>query len=223
GLGLGITEQVVRWNSTGTPSFVNVAYLIVILGALMLQRGKLSRAVEGATSSWSSSSVVKAIPRELKDLPEVRWVKVGLIALVSFLFIVLPAGWTSSQQLLAAVAITWGMVAVSLVILTGWGGHISLGQFGLVGVGAIVAGNLTARAHTDFFVALIAAGLAGAAAALLVGLPALRIRGLFLAVTTLAFAIALDSYFFNPDKFSSILSINVVRPWLWKRFNLENN
>jgi branched-chain amino acid transport system permease protein len=223
GLGLGITEQVVRWNSSGTPSLVDVAYLVVILGALLLQRGKLSRAIEGVTSSWSSTGVVKNIPRELRHLPEVRYVKMVLLALVAFAFVVIPGGWTSSQQLLAAFAVVWGMVAVSLVILTGWGGHISLGQFGIVGVGAIVGGNLLARGHQDLFVALTAAGLAGALAALLVGLPALRIRGLFLAVTTLAFAIALDSYFFNPDKFPSMLNIEIHRPMLWQRFDLESN
>ena len=223
GLGLGITEQVVRWNSTGTPSFVDVAYLVVILGALLLQRGRLSRALEGATSSWSSTGVVKAVPRELRHFPEVRWVKAALLAVVAVVFVVVPHGWSSSNQLLASFAMVWGMVAVSLVILTGWGGHISLGQFGIVGVGAIVGGNLLARGHQDLFVALIAAGLAGAVAALLVGLPALRIKGLFLAVTTLAFAIALDSYFFNPDKFASLLNIEVARPMLWQRFDLENN
>src|SRR3954453_13413333 len=223
GLGLGITEQVVRWNSTGTPSFVNVAYLIVIVGALLLQRGKLSRAVEGATSSWSSTGVVKAIPRELRSLPEVRWVKIALLTIVGLAFVIVPGGWSSSSQLLAAFAMVWGMVAVSLVILTGWGGHISLGQFGIVGVGAIVGGNVLARSHQDVFVCLLAAGGAGGLAALLVGLPALRIKGLFLAVTTLAFAIALDSYFFNPDKFSSFLNVQIIRPLLWQRFDLENN
>jgi branched-chain amino acid transport system permease protein len=223
GLGLGITEQVVRWNSSGTPSLVDVAYLVVILGALLLQRGKLSRAVEGVTSSWSSTGVVKAIPRELRHLPEVRWVKTALLVLVGVLFVAVPGRWSSSNQLLAAFAMVWAMVAVSLVVLTGWGGHISLGQFGIVGVGAIVGGNVLTRAHQDVFVCLFLAGVAGALAALLVGLPALRIRGLFLAVTTLAFAIALDSYFFNPDKFASLLDIEIHRPLLWQRFDLESN
>ncbi len=222
GLGLGIVEQTVRWNSSGTPSFVNVAYLVVILAALLLQRGKLSRAKLGDGSTWSSVGIVKPVPTELRHLPEVRWPKIGLVAAVTFLAIWLPSTWTSSQQLLAAFAIVWAIVAVSLVVLTGWGGHISLGQFALVGVGAVVAGNLVSH-DTDLFLALVAAGAAGALAALLVGLPALRIRGLFLAVTTLAFAIALDAYFFNPDKFGSLLPTGVDRPMLWERFDLENN
>lgn len=223
GLGLGIVEQTVRWNSTGSPSFVNVAYFVVILGSLLLQRGKLSRALDSGTSSWSATGVVKPVPVELRSLPEVRIVKIVLITIVAALFIWVPSGWDSSQQLLAAFAMVWAMVAVSLVVLTGWGGHISLGQFGLVGVGGIVAANVITKMHGDFFLALFLAGLAGALGALLVGLPALRIKGLFLAVTTLAFAIMLDAYFFNTNRFGGILPNDVKRPLLFERFDLEQN
>ena len=49
-----------------------------------------------------------------------------------------------------------------------------------------MSGNVLSKWHGDFFLALFLAGLAGAIGALLVGLPALRIKGLFLAVTVLA-------------------------------------
>jgi branched-chain amino acid transport system permease protein len=223
GIGLGIMEQVVRWNTSGTPSFQNVVFLVVIIGALLLQRGTLSRAKAGAVSSWSATGVVKPVPRELRHLPEVRYLKAAVLTIVGLAFVIVPAGWSNSAKLTAAFAIVWAMVGVSLVTLTGWGGHISLGQFGIAGVGAVVAGNLVGRSHADLFVALIAAGLAGAAIALVVGLPALRIQGLFLAVTTLAFAIALDSYVFNPNRFGWLLPKDVVRPFLWDRFDLESN
>jgi branched-chain amino acid transport system permease protein len=223
GVALGIMEQVVRWNSAGTPSFQNVVFLVVIIGALLLQKGSLSRAKAGITSSWSATGVVKPTPLALRALPEVRFVKIGLVLLVAAAMIFVPQGWSASTQLTAAFAIIWAMVGVSLVVLTGWGGNISLGQFGIVGVGAIVAGNLVAKTELDLFIALLLAGLAGAAVALVVGLPALRISGLFLAVTTLAFAVALNSYFFNPDQFGSMLPRNVVRPFLWERFDLESN
>jgi branched-chain amino acid transport system permease protein len=113
------------------------------------------------------------------------------------------------------------MVAVSLVVLTGWGGHISLGQFAIVGVGAVAAGNMVNKLHADLFVALLVAGITGGVVALLLGLPALRIRGLFLAVTTLAFAVALDSYFLNPTYFNQWIPSPIVRPDLWQRFPLE--
>ena len=223
GIALGIMEQVVRWNTSGTPSFQNVVFLVVIIAALMLQKGTLSRAKLGGTSSWSASGVVKPIPRELRGVREVKIAKAVLIALTAAAFVLLPTGWSPSSQLLCAFAIIWGMVGVSLVVLTGWGGNISLGQFGLVGVGAVVGGNLVAKSHMDLFLALALAGIGAAVVALVVGLPALRIQGLFLAVTTLAFAIALDSYFFNPDQFGKYLPSNVRRPFLWQRWDLESN
>ena len=63
--------------------------------------------------------------------------------------------------------------------------------------------------------------LAGAAIALVIGLPALRIKGLFLAVTTIAFAVALDSYFLNVNNFPSLIPSSVPRPLLFGRFDLE--
>jgi branched-chain amino acid transport system permease protein len=58
--------------------------------------------------------------------------------------------------------------------------------------------------------------------AVLIGVPALRIRGLYLAVTTLAFAVALDSYFLNPNNFPSFVPGTVPRPVVWKRFDLAD-
>ena len=57
---------------------------------------------------------------------------------------------------------------------------------------------------------------------MLIGLPALRIQGLYLAVTTLAFAVALDSYFLNPINFPDHVPDRIVRPVLWKRFDLAS-
>ena len=114
------------------------------------------------------------------------------------------------------------MVGVSLVILTGWAGNISLGQFGIVGIGAMAAGGLMQRWNLDLFVGMIAAAGAGALVAVLIGLPALRIKGLYLAVTTLAFAVALDSYFLNPVNFPKLVPDRVIRVWVWKRFDMKS-
>ena len=221
GVGLGILEQLVLWNSNRA-SAADVAFLIVILVALLLQRQKLSRAQEGDTSSWSIVSAIRPIPSELRHLPEVRAGRWVLAALVAAFGVAAPFIYGPSTVNLMSVAIVWGMVAISLVVLTGWGGHISLGQFAFVGVGAIVTGNLIVKLNLDVFVCFAIAGAAGAVVALLVGLPALRIRGLFLAVTTLAFAVALDSYFLNPVNFHNWIPENVDRPVLWQRFPLES-
>src|SRR3954453_8192454 len=222
GIGLGIMEQIVRWNSAGTPSFVYVVYLVVIVGALLLQRGKLSRGQERGGSSWSSTSIVKPIPRELRALPEVRWPKVAILSLVVLAFIFIPHAWSPSNQLAGGFALVWAMIGVSLVVLTGWGGNISLGQFGIAGVSGMVAGNLIENVNLDFWIVILVAGAVGALVALVVGLPALRIKGLFLAVTTLAFAIALDAYFLNQDTFPQFIKSDVGRGYLWKRFNMED-
>ncbi|HJR27032.1 MAG TPA: ABC transporter permease [Acidimicrobiales bacterium] len=222
GVGIGIMEQVVRWNTSGSPTLQNALFLVVILGALLLQRGRLSRAQEGATSSWSATAVLKPIPEELRRLPEVRWSRYVLFACVAAALLLVPNTFGPSNQFLAAVAMVWAMTAVSLVVLTGWGGHISLGQFAIVGVGALVAGNLIVDHNTDFLIALAAAGAAGAIVSLLVGLPALRIRGLFLAVTTLALAVALDKYVINVNNFPEILPSGVERPLLWERIDLND-
>jgi branched-chain amino acid transport system permease protein len=152
----------------------------------------------------------------------VRWPKVGLLVLVALAFILVPHGWSTSHQLAAGFALVWAMIGVSLVCLTGWGGNISLGQFGIAGVGGMAAANLIENFNLDFFLVVVVAGVAGALVALLVGLPALRIRGLFLAVTTLAFAIALDAYFLNQDNFPGLIKSSVHRGFLWQRFNMED-
>ena len=122
----------------------------------------------------------------------------------------------------------FGIVAVSLVVLTGWAGQISLGQFGLVGIGAAAAGGLAANHNIDFFVAIAIGVGAGALTAVIVGLPAVRIQGLYLAVTTLAFGYAMQNYLLNQNYWIGrhLLphgqAANIRRPVIYGRINLEN-
>ena len=219
GIGLGIMEQVVRWNNNDKPSAVYVVYLVVILGALILQRGKLSRAQEGAGASWSSIGIIKPVPLELRHLPEVRFAKAGILAVVALAVVMLPRGWGIADQRIAAVAVIWAMIGVSLVVLTGWGGNISLGQFGIAGISGMVAGNVVANNDMDFILVILLSAGVGGVASLLVGVPALRIRGLFLAVTTLAFAITLDTFVLNQNNFPQFVQTNVERPLILERFD----
>jgi branched-chain amino acid transport system permease protein len=220
GVGLEIMSQIVFWN-TGKASTIDVAFLCVILVALIFQRQKVSRA-QDADSSWSMSGALRPIPAILQRLPEVRFVKLGFVVVALFIAIYVPLKQDAGSVNLLSVALVWGIIAVSLVELTGWGGHISLGQFAIVGVGAMAYGNIATRHNLDMFIVLLIAGAAGGIIALLVGLPALRIRGLFLAVTTLAFAVALDSFFLNPSNFPDYIPGSVPRPLLWGRFDLES-
>jgi len=95
------------------------------------------------------------------------------------------------------VQMTIGMLtAAGLHVLVHWAGQISLAQVALMGVGAFV----TARANADYHIPLplaIVLGVVGAViASLAIGLPALRIRGLALAIITLAFAFAASRWLF---------------------------
>lgn len=217
GIGLGVLDQLVRWN-VGKASAADLAFLIVILAALLFQSGKLSRAHD-ASFTVELAGVVRPVPSELRHLPEVRYTKWALVGLAAALAIWVPRGWAPSSQSLAATATVWALVAVSLVVLSGWSGKISLGQFGIVGVAAIAAGNIVQHWNIDIFLTVLIAGAVGAATALLIGLPALRIQGLFLAVTTLAFAVALDSFFLNPVNFPNAVPDNVNPPIFWDRFD----
>ena len=111
------------------------------------------------------------------------------------------------------------LLVVSLALLAG---NVSLGQWAIVGVGALLGGRLASVASPpDFFLVLLVCGLAGAGVAVLIGLPALRIRGLFLGVTTLGFALASGSWFFQSfDIFT--LRGPVLRPVLFGIFDLTS-
>ena len=105
--------------------------------------------------------------------------------------VAIPARVLRVDQVIKATAVVvFAVIGLSLVVLTGWAGQISLGQMGFVAIGAAVSATCTSRWNVDLTLALLVGGAAGAVAAFLVGLPALRLRGLYLAVTTLAFALA---------------------------------
>jgi branched-chain amino acid transport system permease protein len=129
--------------------------------------------------------------------------------------VVYPFVSSTGQTNLGGVIALNAIVALSLVVLTGWAGQVSLGQFAFVAVGAVVAGALTARVGLSFWLAVPLASAFTAAFAVAVGLPALRIRGLFLAVTTFAFAVAVRSLLFEPRYFHWLLPGAVERPTLF--------
>jgi branched-chain amino acid transport system permease protein len=86
-----------------------------------------------------------------------------------------------------------------MYILSGLSGQLSIGHSALMGIGGFGAGILTQNAGLPYALALPIAGLAAAAGAVAIGLPSFRIRGLYLAVVTLTFAIAAERYVFRLD------------------------
>ena len=223
GLGLGVVEQLVLWSSD-TPALTDVAFLAVILIALVVRGAPQHvRTDEGTTSPWSTPGVIRSAGRDVRRDPWYGRARLGIGLAAVAVAAAAPIAFGPSAVNLMSVAVVWCAVAVSLTLLTGWAGHISLGQFALVGCGAVVAGNLVEHTRLDLFVALLLGGAAAGLVAIVLGLPAFRIGGPFLAVTTLAFAVAFDSYFLNPTYFSGWIPQTIAaRPVLWQRFPLEH-
>ena len=99
----------------------------------------------------------------------------------------LPLVVSTGNSFLIAQICIYAVIALSLTVLTGWAGQVSLGQFGLVAVGALMAAHL--GSSVPLVLLMPFAGAVTAVVAVLVGLPALRVRGLYLAVSTLAFGL----------------------------------
>jgi branched-chain amino acid transport system permease protein len=111
--------------------------------------------------------------------------------------------------LVNAVAIA-AIGALSLNLLIGYCGQISFAQGALLGVGAYTAGNL-GNAGFDVL-ALLGGGIAGAIASALIGLPALRLRGLYFAIATLAAQAILEYLFKTIEPLTNGISGLVIKP-----------
>jgi len=197
-LAIGIFDAGATWTFSNT-TFVDATLVIVIIVALLLQRKSYTRASESDQSTWRSVVAVRPIPRALAALPEVRWTLRGFKLVLVAVAILLPLLISDSQTYLASIILIYAIVGLSLLVLTGWTGQISLGQFGIAGLAGAVSADLYSRHGWNFFPALAVAVVVGAAVALLIGVPALRIQGPFLAVTTLAFGICAYAYLLSPS------------------------
>jgi branched-chain amino acid transport system permease protein len=115
----------------------------------------------------------------------------ALLVLVALLVGVL----SEANLLLVGTAATFAIVVLSMVLLTGYGGHVSLAQLTFAGVGALAYAKLDEPNLYGLLVsALVAAGVGA-----LVALPVLRLTGLYLALATLAFASIMDKMVFQAD------------------------
>ncbi len=109
------------------------------------------------------------------------WLAAFLGAALAYPFVAGPFGLELANQVLLA-----SVGAVALMLLTGYAGQISLGHAGLLAAGAFTTGILFKETGAQFWVTLPAAAAVGAALGVIFGLPSLRLRGLYLAVSTLA-------------------------------------
>jgi branched-chain amino acid transport system permease protein len=133
---------------------------------------------------------------DMQMLP-LRQDRVFMLALAVFAFVVVP--FTATDYLFLSILIPFvilTLAAIGLNILVGYCGQISIGHAAFMAVGAYSAYNLALRVpQFSFLVVLVLSGLIAAGVGMLFGLPSLRIKGLYLAVATLAAQFFIDWLF----------------------------
>jgi ABC-type branched-subunit amino acid transport system ATPase component/ABC-type branched-subunit amino acid transport system permease subunit len=190
GVGLGVIEQLLLWNQPDG-GLIELVLFLMILVTLLLQRQRGGRDEE--KGSWAAVQALRPVPEALQKVWSVR--NLGLLTGMAFfgLAALLPFLVSNASSTTLITIMAFSLVGLSVTIVTGLGGQLSLGQFGIAGVGAWASYEVSTRIG-HFELAFLYAGLAGAVASLVIGLPALRIKGLFLTVTTLSFALVMPAY-----------------------------
>ena len=169
-------------STSGAPQLVLTLLALVV----MATRGQRITGVEAVEAGLTGGMFAKA-KRQIGP-----GAIVGLIVLVVWPFLV-PFSVLGSSLL----AMEFAIVAISLVVLTGWVGQISLAQASFVGVGALITALVGRETGLGFPANMLVGTATAAIAALALGFVALRVRGLYLAVATLIFAWMTDRFLFR--------------------------
>lgn len=213
-VGISVLDRAIYWSFPDQARALTSILLLVIIVAGPLLMKKV-RGREREVSSWEASQEARAMPRELVAVDEIRTWRSIAIGIGAFAVLIFPWVTTTGPINTASFAAIGGIVILSLVVLTGWTGQVSLGQWGLVAVGALVGGALTNKAGLSFWLAVPIGALVTAGVAALLAIPALRIRGLMLAVSTFAFSFVAYLVLFNEQWFGWLIPERVDRPTLF--------
>jgi ABC-type branched-subunit amino acid transport system ATPase component/ABC-type branched-subunit amino acid transport system permease subunit len=198
GVVIGVVEQSFVWNQqllSSTPlggaGLLDALLFVAILVGLLTQRRLGSRSEE--RGGWAAVPAPKPLPEAYQRIFLIR--NMGRIAgaVLVVVALVLPLVLSNSAAFSLSAIAAYVVIGMSLLVVTGLSGQLSLGQFALAGIGAAVSVRIAATTQ-NYTLAFLCAAAAGAAASVIVALPAVRIRGLMLAVTTLSFALATQSW-----------------------------
>jgi ABC-type branched-subunit amino acid transport system ATPase component/branched-subunit amino acid ABC-type transport system permease component len=187
GLGIGMLESlsvylngVHSWFPAGAGQLIPLILVLAVLafrGQTMPSRGTLVQVTLGRA------------PRPHWRLPTaVIGTAVGIGAIYFF---------TGNDRAALYSSMITGVITLSLVVVTGYTGQISLAQLTFAGVSAYILSTFASSWGIPFPIAPIMAALVAAAAGVLIGIPALRVRGLMLGVVTLTFAAGVEAIWFN--------------------------
>jgi ABC-type branched-subunit amino acid transport system ATPase component/ABC-type branched-subunit amino acid transport system permease subunit len=218
GILIGIVDRVLFFNYTTETGLVQfVLFLAVLLLVAVVSR----RDTASSGESFQFAPRVAAIPERLRNIWWVKRLPQFVAGIALLVAVVAPFIVDKSEKHQTwTVVIAFALCAVSVVVLTGWGGQLSLGQMAFAGLGALTAAALIRGLSANigwhdvriingsiggisFPWAMILGASFASLVAVLVGVGALRVRGLLLAVSTLAFAIAAQLYLFNRPFFTA--------------------
>jgi ABC-type branched-subunit amino acid transport system permease subunit len=187
GVVVGIVVDALQWNINNTAT-VELILFVLLLAALLARAASLQKGARiGERSSWAmGTAAFRTTGSPLRKT-------VGRTGVVITLVVValLPTVVGVGHSFLMSQICIYAVIALSLTVLTGWSGQVSLGQFGFVAVGTDIAAHIGSSIPIVLLLPL--AGAVTAVVSVLVGLTALRIRGLYLAVSTLGFALFMQT------------------------------
>lgn len=183
GLILGMAQSVVSLYVTTPGWSLSIPYILIVAYLVIRGRGIPLR-----------SFVVDKLPKVGSGRVRPP-VVAALAALMIVLLVVVPPEWSTALTVTLALSV----ITLSVVVITGYAGQLSLAQYILAGVGALTAARLSANWHFPFLAALLGALIVTSVLGALLALPSLRARGVSLAVATLAagmviFDLVLNNY-----------------------------
>ncbi len=154
-----------------------------------------------ADAAVSLGSVGEPIPRQDGYRPsQAGWVARGLVlAAVAALVVGFPAAQPASDVGLFTKAVTYAIIGLSLNVLIGYTGQISLGHQAFVGIGSFTSAYMVSQAEAPFLVAVIVAMAVGGLQAFVLGLVSLRVRGLYFALVSLSYGLFAEKTLFKVE------------------------
>ena len=195
---LGIVESVAL-HITGDAGTAQMVVFVVVLAGLFVRSRVLESGAKQLAEPLDAGNAPMRIPANIADrflVKRTRGLVIGFGLFVGVVAPLLPPFRSEGKLFLLSLTLVFALVGISLVLLTGWAGQVSLGHFAFVGLGAFIGMRVLGNGRS-LVLALIVAGVVGAFAAVVIGLPALRLSGLTLAVTTLGFAVVAPAWLFR--------------------------
>ncbi|MGH9089463.1 MAG: ABC transporter permease subunit [Acidimicrobiales bacterium] len=187
---------------------------LVLFGALLLVPGL--RSLDDSTDPLASVDPPRPPPAAAVRAPELDRVVRPLWWLLLVGFVVSMLTWMPrTWETVFDQGLAYATVFLSITLVTGLGGQLSLAQATLAGVAAFTAGQLSVHLGLDFFAGAVVGAAAAAAVAAVLAVTSLRLRGLGLSLMTLAAALLFDSAVFSQTALSGGTGgLTLDRRWL---------